>query len=271
MNANLERTPATTDAMFALMRSAGVVTAAPNVVNHTAKRRLIARAFKAANAVLAVLGTPDNVHRFLATLIGLSRGQIKFEASDADIGREAFADKRTKNTLKMWSKRSRKAIEKWQLETGWRIVTISPGGKVGNEYSTTAYELPLLEVIAKVARSRDMRSAAFDCIIELQDESRKVKRERFDNRPRTHGEAMMKRCQKAALTYAEKMCVEALNMHPIGTQRAQALADVGKLADAFARELNAVMREFAQTGRTRKQRAESVRSKKPNVANAKDE
>ena len=270
MSMNLERTPATSNALFALMRSAGGLDAETKPINHTAKRRLIARAFRAANAVLAMLGTPDNVHRFLAALIGLSHGRIKFEASDADVGREAFANKRKTNTLKMWSRRSRKAVEKWQLRTGWRIVVVSPGGKVADSYSTTAYELPLLEVIAKVARERDMRSAAFDCLIELQDDSRKVKRERFDNRPRTHGEAMMKRCQKAALTYAEKMCVEALNMHPIETRRSKALGDVEKLAEAFTRELNTVMREFARTGKTRQERAEDAHSKKSNVAKAKD-
>lgn len=270
LNLSQAQSPAVNSALFALMRNAGGTEAAPMAISHRAKQRLISRAVRATNAVLAVLGTPDNVHRYLMALIALSNGEVSFEASDADVGREVYADRRNSNTLKMWARRSRKAVVQWQHRTRWRIVTISPGGKVGKEYLTTQYELPLLKAIAKVARSRNMQSAAFDCLIELQDEKRKVSRDRFNNRPRTEGEAMMKRCQKAALTYAEKMCIEALNMQPMGTPRDLALTHVSKLAEAFTRELNTVMREFAHTGQTRAERTVNVRSKKSNAANAAD-
>jgi hypothetical protein len=225
------------------------------VIDKAKERKEVTLMFRAANALLARLGAPDNVYRFLCALIAASGGEVRFEATDAKIGREVFADNRKKETLKMWSRRARNALVRWQHKTGWRVAIISPGGRTGSKnnfsYEPTYYELPLLDAIAEVARAHDIWQAVESFVYELLDEKRGVKRERFENRPRTEGEAMMNRCRKAALTYAEKMCVEALNMQPIATSRAQALANVERLAESFIKEMSHHLRAFSRTGKTR--------------------
>jgi hypothetical protein len=223
------------------------------------RRKNVARVLRATFAVLAQLGVPDNVRTFLFALVAVSNGELKFEASDLDIGREAFSDKRGANTLKLWSKRARKALDRWQERTGFRCATIAAGGKVGDEYLPTLYELPLLDVIASVVDTGgDARAAAFAHLKELQDEHRRSKIERFDNRPRTEGKAMAKRCREAALTYAEQMCVEELNALPMHTPRAEALAQVEHVAEEFAGRMLELLRELLHTGLTRKERAENT-------------
>ena len=232
-----------------------------SVIDKGRERKEIARMFRAANVVLARLDAPDNVFRFLCALIAVSNGEISFEASDAEIGREVFSNTRKKETLKMWSRRARNTLVRWQQRTGWRVAVISPGGRIGTKgnysYEPTRYELPLLDVIAEIAQERDMRRALEGFIYELLNEKRKVRHERFENRPRTEGEAMINRCRRAALTYAEKMCVEALNNQPLAITREQALAKVERLAESFVREMDNYLREFSQTGKTYSERAES--------------
>jgi hypothetical protein len=158
----------------------------------------------------------------------------------------------------MWSKRSRKTLDKWQERTGYRIITVAAGGKIAGEYMPTLYELPLLEVIGKVVDAgSDMRAAAFAHLSELRNDQRKSKIERFDNRPRTEGKAMAQRCREAALTHSERMCIEEMNALSIAMPRAEAIAHAEAIAEEFSREMLNNLRKLLATGQTRKERAEA--------------
>jgi hypothetical protein len=145
----------------------------------------IAKAVASVNAIMAVLGVPPNERAFIDAVVALSQGRIEFQASDATIGREVFGNKRSKDAAKKWVQRARKSLIRWEESNNVTLIQAASGYKQEDQYFSTNYKIPLLEVAAKVLANpgRDVRQTARSALRGLGRSPAKVERAR--NRPRT--------------------------------------------------------------------------------------
>ncbi len=249
MSANLQRTPAINNALFALHRNAHRAAdpdASPLVEDLSHYRQIVARGHEATAIVTTLLRLPDNVCRYVFALIAISEGKQEFDASDFAIGKQALDSRdarewaqwrrtnpdeamRERSRLEKWAQRARKTFVVWQdglsdeanekrkakslkpklPMTPYSLITIAPGGRRGTEpdfiFVSAHYELPLLDVIATTMRAgkRDKRGAALAALAEVR--KRETIIERFTNRPRQYGEALLKRNKKTVMTLTRKM------------------------------------------------------------------
>jgi putative DNA primase/helicase len=163
-------------------------------------QREIALAMKAIMSVCAELNVPDSCRNFIDALIGVSKGEIRVEASDYRIACQFYKDKVSRDALKKRVQRWREKLVEWQTQTGYTLVQISPGFKRGEQMTSSVYSLVILKLAAKVILSSngDMPTVSASLLQEMKSLAPVI-----DTAPR-RGTRTAESCRKAALTWARK-------------------------------------------------------------------